>query len=128
MLRVGLGTAKGYKRGNCGNFIYKPKNIQTTMSSGTLVKIQRYYNRYHLRSLEELHDHREQAIKESEKVWASILALCMATPKDITPNGEDPASYITEILMGYREMLTEVEYHIQAYNDIEEGWDTKEED
>ena len=98
------------------------------MSSGTLVKVERYYNRYHLRSLEELRDQREQAIKESEKVWASILALCMATPKDITPKDEDPANYMTELLSGYREMLDEIDYHIQAYHDIEEGWETKEED
>lgn len=98
------------------------------MSSGTLVKIERYYNRFHMHSLEELRDQREQAIKEREKVWASILALCMATPKDITPDGEDPATYITEILKGYREMLDEIDYHIQAYHDIEAGWETKEED
>lgn len=98
------------------------------MSSGTKVKIQRYYNRFHMHSLEELREQREQAIKESEKVWASILALCMATPKDITPDGEDPATYITEILKGYREMLDDIDYHIQAYYDIEEGWETKEED
>ena len=98
------------------------------MSSGTLVKIKRYYNRYHLHSIEELLDLREQAYKECEKVWASILALCMATPKDITPDGEDPATYIAERLMGYREWLNEVECKIQAYNDIEQGWETKEED
>ena len=98
------------------------------MSSGTLVKIERYYNRFHLHSLEELRDQREQAIKEQEKVWASILALCMATPKDITPDDEDPATYITEILKGYREMLDDIDYHIQAYSDIEEGWETKEKD
>ena len=98
------------------------------MSSGTLVKIERYYNRFHMHSLEELRDQREQAIKESEKVWASILALCMATPKDITAKDEDPATYITELLQGYREMLDEIDYHIQAYHDIEQGWDTKEED
>ena len=98
------------------------------MSSGTLVKIERYYNRFHMHSLEELRDQREQAIKEDEKVWASILALCMATPKDITPDGEEPTIYVTEQLKGYREMLNEIDYHIQAYNDIEEGWETKEED
>jgi len=98
------------------------------MSSGTLVKIERYYNRFHMHSLEELRDQREQAIKEREKVWASILALCMATPKDITPDGEDPATYMAELLKSYREMLDEIDYHIQAYHDIEEGWETKEED
>lgn len=98
------------------------------MSSGTLVKLERYYNRYHLRSLEQLCEEREESKKNLEEVWAQILALCMATPKDICPADEEPVQYITDTLKGMRELVEMYESEISAYCDIEEGWETREED
>lgn len=98
------------------------------MSSGTLVKVERYYNRFHLHSLDELREEREKAIKELETYWGQILALVLATPKDICPEADEPASYVSQMLAKLREEIDECNYRIQAYSDIEDGWETKEED
>lgn len=98
------------------------------MSSGTSVTVKRYYNHYHLRSLDQLRDEREDSKKKLEEVWAQILALCMATPKDICPVDDDPVQYMTETLKGMRELVEMYENEIAAYDDIEEGWETREED
>ena len=99
------------------------------MSSGTLVKVERYYNRFHLHSLEDLREQREKAIKELEAYWSGVYGLMMATPKDICPKDVDePAAYIAERLVELREAIDECNYRIRAYYDIEEGWETREED
>ena len=98
------------------------------MSSGTLVKIERYYNRYHLHSLEQLREERDDSKKNLEETWAQILALCMATPKDICPKDDDPEHYMSERVGELRELVEMYESEISAYCDIEEGWETKEED
>ena len=98
------------------------------MSSGTFVKLERYYNHYHLHGLDELRNYKAQAIKERDDVWGQILALAMATPKDITPSDENPESYIQERINDLRGLLTEAESHLQALCDIEDGWETREED
>lgn len=98
------------------------------MSSGTLVKVERYYNRFHLHSLEDLREQREKAIKELEAIWGQVAALVLATPRDICPDAEEPASYLTQTLYALREGIEDCNYRIQAYYDIEEAWDTKVED
>lgn len=98
------------------------------MSSGTFVKVERYYNHHHYKSIEEIDACYSQAVKEREDVWCSILSLCMATPKDITPQDEDPVQYVNERLSDYRELLDEYDYKLQALHDIKEGWETREED
>lgn len=98
------------------------------MSSGTLVKIERYYNRYHLHSLEQLREERDDSRKNLEEVWGQILALCMATPKDICPKDDDPEHYMSERVGELRELVEMYKGEIAAYCDIEEGWDTREED
>lgn len=98
------------------------------MSSGTLVKIERYYNRYHLHSLEQLREERDDSKKKLEEVWAQILALAMATPKDICPDDDTPEHYMGERIEALRELVEMYEGEIEAYNDIEEGWETREED
>lgn len=98
------------------------------MSSGTLVKIERYYNRYHLHSLEQLREERDDSKKKLEEVWAQILALAMATPKDICPDDDTPEHYMSERIEALRELVEMYEGEIEAYNDIEEGWETREED
>lgn len=98
------------------------------MSSGTLVKIERYHNRYHLHSLEQLREERDDSKKKLEEVWAQILALAMATPKDICPDDDTPEHYMIERIEALRELVEMYEGEIEAYNDIEEGWETREED
>ena len=98
------------------------------MSSGTSVTVERYYNHYHLHSLEQLREEREDSKKKLEEVWGQILALCMATPKDICPTDEEPEHYISERIESLRELVEMYEGEIAAYCDIEEGWETKEED
>lgn len=98
------------------------------MSSGTSVTIDRYYNRYHLNSLEQLREEREDSKKKLEEVWGQILALAMATPKDICPADDEPEHYISERIEALRELVEIYEGEIEAYNDIEEGWETREED
>lgn len=98
------------------------------MSSGTLVKIERYHNRYHLHSLEQLREEREDSKKKLEEVWGQILALAMATPKDICHADDEPEHYISERIEALRELVEIYEGEIEAYNDIEEGWETREED
>jgi len=98
------------------------------MSSGTLVKVERYYNRHHYGSIAEIDERIITATKERDDVWASILALCMATPRDITPDGEDPVQYVNERLADLRELLGDAEYNLQALHDIRDGWETREED
>lgn len=98
------------------------------MSSGTSVKVERYYNRFHLHSLDELREEREKAIKELEGYWSQIHALMLATPKDVCPADEQPAVYMAECLSDLREAIDDCNYKIQAYFDIEEGWENKEED
>ena len=98
------------------------------MSSGTYVKVGRYYNHYHISSLDELRERKQQATKELEDIWGRVVALAMATPRDITPTDEDPVQYVTERVMGLRTMIEEAEFELQALNDIGEGWYTREED
>ena len=56
------------------------------------------------------------------------LALCMATPKDICPSDDTPEHYMSERVGELRELVEMYESEISAYCDIEEGWETKEED
>lgn len=98
------------------------------MSSGTSVTIKRYYNHYHLNSLEQLREEREDSKKKLEEVWGQILALAMATPKDICPSDDTPEHYMSERVGELRELIEMYESEISAYCDIEEGWETREED
>ena len=98
------------------------------MSSGTLVKVERYYNRFHFQSKEEIKGREKQLIKEREDYWGQIRSLMMATPIDITPKDETPEQYISERLDTIRELLDECDYQLMACSDIDEGWETREED
>ena len=98
------------------------------MSSGTYVKVERYYNRHHYKSIEEIDENIMQATKDVAAVWADILSMCVATPKDITPTNEEPMLYVTERLKYLRECLEDAEYKLQALHDIKDGWETREED
>ena len=98
------------------------------MSSGTSVKIERYYNRYHIHDLNELEYKLKKAIELREGIWGQIKALAMATPKDIVAPTNIPEEYITVRIEELRESLNNCEYDIQALYDIKEGWETREED
>lgn len=98
------------------------------MSSGTLVKVERYYNRHHYRSIAEIDEKIKDTKKLIEQWWGTILGICTATPKDITPEGESPIEYIESRLFECREAINYLECELQAMCDIKEGWETKEED
>lgn len=98
------------------------------MSSGTQVTVTRYYNHYHFATREQL----DEAVRNSNRALAeakeSLFALCLATPKDITPPGEDPLAYMRQAFEEAWELYIDADAHNQALADIEEGWETREED
>ena len=98
------------------------------MSSGTYVKVGRYYNHHHYHSIAEIDEKIVEVSKKIEEVWARILSLCTATPRDITPQEEEPVQYINDRLEILREYLEDCDYQLQALHDIKEGWETREED
>ena len=98
------------------------------MSSGTKVTVERYYNRHHYHSIAEIDELINEKNKLIEQRWGEILSLCTATPKDITPTGEEPLSYVTSLLAELRLLIDGYEYDLQALCDIKDGWETKEED
>ena len=98
------------------------------MSSGTLVKIKRYFNYYHYSSLETLNNDIKDAIKARECAKASLLALAMATPRDITPDGEIPIEHIEGCFNNAFDVYNDADAHLSALYDIKDGWETREED
>lgn len=98
------------------------------MSSGTLVRLQRYYNRHHYESKAEIDESIQDTKKVIEQWWGTILGICTATPKDITPEGENPIEYIESKLFECRDAINNLECELQAMYDIKDGWETREED
>lgn len=98
------------------------------MSSGTRVTVTRYYNHYHFRTKEELAEEERKSNIKLAKCKEAIFALCLATPRDITPQGEDPVAYMRESFNEAWDAYFDESYHNQALYEIEEGWETREED
>lgn len=97
------------------------------MSSGTFIKVKRYYKHYHYKDKELLKEDISTAKIKLEQAKASLLALSMATPKDLTPDGEDPCDYIEICFNRKFEEYIEADYNLFALQDILDGWETKEE-
>lgn len=98
------------------------------MSSGTSVTLTLYFNRHHYNSIAEIDEEIVETKQDIEKVWATIKALCVATPKDVTPQGEEPLYFICHCLEDNRELLNDYESRLYALECIKRGWDTREED
>ena len=98
------------------------------MSSGTQVTVTRYYNHYHFRTKEELAEAVRNSNRELTECKESLFALCLATPRDITPQGEDPVAYMRQAFEEAWELYIDADYRNQALADIEEGWETRGED
>lgn len=100
------------------------------MSSGTRITVCRYYNGHHYYSVEDIDDHINEYKERIEQTWSEILALCVATPNHIVPSntGEEPLSYIINVLEEKRGYLDFLNEKLNALYDIRDGWDTREED
>ncbi len=96
------------------------------MSSGTSVKVERYYNRHHYCSIAEIDEKIAETKKVIEEWWGTILALCTSTPKDITPEDDEPLDYIEKKLYEAREAINYLEGDLQAMCDIKDGLETIE--
>lgn len=97
------------------------------MSYGTYVTVEHYYNHIIVGSKVELQQQLSEARADLAKAKGTILALCVATPKDICPSDQDPIIYINESFERLWEEIQDIEYRINALVDIADGWDTKEE-
>ena len=92
-----------------------------------MVKVEHYFNRYIYETKEHLQDDINKAIQLREQAKQAILALCMATPRDITPNDSSmtPVDAMTEEFNAAWEVYEDADQHLFALNTILEGWDTK---
>lgn len=98
------------------------------MSSGTLITVEHYFNRYHYQSKEQLIDDIAKAKADLAKAQAAINHLAYATPRDITPAEDTPVIYIADLLNDLWETYRDADFHLSALETILEGWDTKQED
>ena len=98
------------------------------MSSGTYIKAEFEFKHFHCNSLDDCEEQLQDAIHKRE-IWKQrINALALATPKDITPQGEDnePVGYVIGLLRDYWEMYEEADWRVFALNTIHENWNSKE--
>lgn len=98
------------------------------MSSGTYVKVGHYFARYHYRDKAELERDIAEAKQDKADAQAAINNVAFASPDAITPQGENPYDYISDLLRELWEVYEQSDFYLYALQTIKEGWDTKEED
>lgn len=97
-------------------------------SEGTYIKLRNpflYFDTVDIENVSEAESTENQKSKWIKELQGDFLSLAMATPKDITPKGEDPINYVKErvenLFSDFYDAYHEL-FDVQLINQILEEW------